>query len=108
MKMLKAGASLPIPETYNQSVMQLKLARNLSLDTYENDWSDEWQIYALKKIVELDQPGYLKHGSTYTFFRKQLGQAQETFDICLMPPLVLYNCLPVDLNMSFIDSNKKK
>lgn len=50
MKMLKAGQSLPIPECYNQSVMQLKLARN----TQESDWSEEWQIYALKKIVELD------------------------------------------------------
>ena len=102
-RLLKAGDSFPIPESYNQSVMQLKLARSSS----ESDWSDEWQIYALKKIVELDQPGYLKHGNTFTFFRKQCGQAMETYDICLMPPLVLQNCLPVDVSISFIDSNKK-
>lgn len=102
MKVLKAGQSLPIPEAYNHCVMQLKLARNAA----ETDWSDEWPIYALKKIVELDQPGYLKHGKTYTFFRKQQAQEKETFDICLMPPLVLLNCLPVDFDVAFIDSNK--
>ena len=95
---------MPIPECYNQCAMQLKPARESSMD----DWSDKWQIYALKKVVEIDQPGYLKHGNTYTYFRKQLGYTQDTFDICLMPPLVLQNCLPVELKITFIDINGRR
>jgi hypothetical protein len=32
----------------------------------------------------------------------------DTFDIILMPPLVLLNCLPVEVNISFEDSNKRR
>ena len=49
----------------------------------------------------------MRHGSTFTFFRKELAEYEDTFDIVLMPPLVLQNCLPVDLSISFVDSNKK-
>ena len=73
--------------------MQIKLS-----DEHDSDWSDEWPVYALKKIVQVNQPGYLRHGSTFTFFRKELAPMdKETFDIVLMPPLVLQNCLPIEL-----------
>lgn len=55
LKTLKAGQSLPIPESYNQSHMHLRPARSVS----DSDWSEKTQIYALKKVVELDRPGYL-------------------------------------------------
>ena len=103
VKHLKAGGCLPIPESYNQSVMQVKLGSN----DHDSDWSDEWPVYALKKIVQVDQPGYLRHGLTHSFFRKEVAKHEETYDIVLMPPLVLQNCLPVDLQISFVDSNKK-
>ena len=74
---------------------------------HDSDWSDEYQVYALKRIVEVDAPGYLRHGSTFTFFRKEVSEMDpEAYDIVLMPPLVLQNCLPVEVTVSFVDSNK--
>lgn len=103
IKELKVGECLPIPETYNQSLMKIKLRSE-----HDSDWSDEYQVYALKRIVDVDQPGYLRHGSTFTFFRKeQSDMDSEAFDIVLMPPLVLQNCLPVEVTVSFVDSNKQ-
>lgn len=49
VKVLSSGKSIPIPESYNQSFMCLKL-RQLS----NSSWSDEWPIYALKKIVQVE------------------------------------------------------
>ena len=82
---------LPLPESYNFCAMQLRLAK----DT-DSSWSMEWPIYAIKKIVEVDKPGFLHHGQTYTFFRKKYAGYPDTYDLVLMPPLVIQNCLPVD------------
>lgn len=54
---LKSGCELPLPESYNFCAMQLRLAK----DT-DTSWSMEWPIYAIKKIVEVDKPGFLHHG----------------------------------------------
>jgi len=100
-KELKAGDCIPIPESYKQSNLQIKLKSDP-----KDSWSDDWPIYALKHIVKPNQVGYLHHGETYTFFRKQEAEYMDTYNIVLMPPLVLQNCLPVDLNVKFVDSNK--
>jgi hypothetical protein len=43
-----------------------------------------------------------------TYFRKQKLQGDNgAFNINLMPPVVLKNCLPCDLYVSFVDSNKQ-
>ena len=74
---------------------------------HDSDWSDEYQVYALKRIVEIGTPGYMRHGSTFTFFRKERSEMDsDAYDIILMPPLVLQNCLPVEITVSFVDSNK--
>ena len=65
-KVLKAGTVIPIPESYNQSALQLRLKSRAT----DSEWSDEWPVYALKNIVQVNKPGYLRHGKTFTFFRK--------------------------------------
>ncbi len=95
---LGSGELLPLPESYNQAVIQFKLA-----DCEE--WSSEWHVYAIKNIIQPEKAGYLQHGTTYTFFRKQAAEYSGTFNVNLMPPLVLKNCLPCDLHLQFVDSN---
>jgi hypothetical protein len=66
LKLLKSGASLPLPEHYNTCSMQLRLATDS-----EAHWSQDWPIYAIKKIIKVNDPGFINHGDTFTFFRKQ-------------------------------------
>lgn len=99
--LLKSGESLPLPESYNQSQLQLRLSSEP-----EDAWSLEWPVYAIKRIIKVNDPGFIHHGMTYTFFRKQPTAFAETFDLVLMPPLVIQNCLPVDLRVEFVDTNK--
>jgi len=100
-KVLKSGGYLPLPESFNQSAMQLRLAKEP-----ESSWSMDWPIYAVKKIVKVNDPGFINHGTTYTFFRKQLTPYPDTYDLVLMPPLVVQNCLPVDIRIEFVDTNR--
>lgn len=64
-------------------------------------------IYALKNIVKVGKAGHLSHGSTFSFFRKEVAEFYDTYNINFMPPLVLQNCLPEPLEISFVDSNKR-
>jgi len=81
--------------------MQLRLSSEP-----ESDWSIEWPIYAIKKIVKANDPGYMRHGSTFTYFCKKPQTHPDTFDLVLMPPLVVQNCLPIELRVEFVDSNR--
>jgi hypothetical protein len=100
-KILKSGCSLPLPESYNQCAIQLRLCADP-----ENSWSMDWPVYAIKRIVKPNDPGFLHHGDSFTFFRKQPTPYPDTFDLVLMPPLVIQNCLPVDIRIEFVDTNK--
>jgi hypothetical protein len=86
---LHSGRAMPLPESYNQSVLFVKLFQDP-----ETSWSQELPVYALKKVIKTNSPGYLRHGLTYTFFRKVQSDYIDTYNIVLMPPLVLKNCLP--------------
>jgi hypothetical protein len=52
---------------------------------------------------------FLQHGNEYTIVKKEVGDAPElqTYNIVLMPPVVLENCLPVHLHIEFVDSRFK-
>ena len=100
--MVRVGEYLPLPESYNQTLLQIRLA-----DESEDEWSDELFVYAIKKIIVPQKVGYLQHGSKYTIFKKVAAECDGTFNINLMPPLVLKNCLPCDMFFQFVDSNNK-
>ena len=49
VRQLRAGGLMPLPESYNQSVLQLRLlAKGNRADS---GWSDDWHVYALKRVV---------------------------------------------------------
>jgi hypothetical protein len=52
--MVRVGEYLPLPESYNQTLLQIRLA-----DESEDEWSDELFVYAIKKIIVPQKVGYL-------------------------------------------------
>ena len=103
-KLLRAGGLLPLPESYNKS--QLKLSK---INGLEDNWSTNWNIYSMKINTRAYNLSFLQHGNEYTIVKKEAGDAPElqTYNIVLMPPVVLENCLPVHLHIEFVDSKFK-
>lgn len=62
-------------------------------------------IRALKVKLPVNRATFLKHGKTFTIIKKEPSEFEEAFDINFRPPLLLKNCLPVSIVVSFIDSN---
>jgi hypothetical protein len=49
-------------------------------------------------------PGFFEHGSTYSLFKKEPIWLKDCYDIKILPPLVLKNCMPCLLEIQFVDS----
>lgn len=69
------------------------------------NWSDLLPINALKQKLPVDKTTFLKHGKTFTIIKKEQSEFADAFDITFRPPLLLKNCLPVPIYISFEDSN---
>eukprot|EP00347_Sterkiella_histriomuscorum_P000566 403375355 len=69
------------------------------------NWSDLLPINALKLKLPVDKTTFLKHGKTFTIIKKEKGDFIDAYDITFRPPLILKNCLPVPIMVTFEDSN---
>jgi hypothetical protein len=50
--------------------------------------------------LNLDQGVIVQHdGILYTYLRKQKGEIGKTFDIVMLPPVSIKNCLPCELEL---------
>ncbi len=51
-------------------------------------------------ILNLDQGVIVPHDNNlFTYLRKQKGEIAKTFDIVMLPPVSIKNCLPCDLEI---------
>jgi hypothetical protein len=66
-------------------------------------------LIVLKQRLNFNEGSYLTNGkSLYTFIRKTKADyllTDKIIDINLLPPMIVKNCLPFDISMSFIDSS---
>lgn len=79
-----------------------------NLQDVSQNWSDLLYVKALKTKLPVNRSTFLKHGKTYTIVKKEASDLAGAFDINLRPPLILKNCLPVPIQISFTDSNGEK
>lgn len=62
-------------------------------------------LKALKNKLPVNKTTFLKHGKTYTIIKKEAAEFADAFDINFRPPLIVKNCLPIPIIISYIDSN---
>lgn len=62
-------------------------------------------INALKQKLPVDKTTFLKHGKTFTIIKKEKADFNDAYDITFRPPLLLKNCLPVPILITYEDSN---
>lgn len=66
---------------------------------HEGGFSEPITIEDIIKL-NLDQGMIVSHDSNlYTYLRKQKGEIAKTFDILMLPPVSIKNCLPCDLEI---------
>ena len=79
-------------------------------DSRFKGWSAIIPLIIIKDRLIPNEGAYLiNNKSVYTFIRKtrtQFGPYDKLFDINLMPPLVIKNCLPFKLYIKFKDSSE--
>jgi hypothetical protein len=59
-KILQPNSLMPLPESYNQSKLQIKLLDNKAQVSH---YSSFWGVYEIKNILSRHKPGHLKHGT---------------------------------------------
>ena len=62
-------------------------------------------MQVIKHRLKVNKTTFLQHGSYFTIIKKELSNFDEAIDICFRPPIILKNCLPVPLVISYTDSN---
>ena len=75
------------------------------------NWSSLIPVKAIKEKLRPRDNSYLKTGtSSFTFVRKTRAEAigPDVYDINLMPPLIVRNCLPTPMTLRFVDSSGVK
>lgn len=73
---------------------------------YQN-WTKLIPPFYLKERLKVDGCCFLTNNiSKFTFFKKtRADHFEKIIDIALMPPMVVKNCLPFKIKLSFIDSS---
>ena len=74
-----------------------------------SNWSALIPVRVLKERLGMEESSYLTNAkSKFTFIKKTRSEIMSTeraIDINLMPPVIIYNCLPFKLTLKFIDSS---
>lgn len=127
LKYLESGDSLPLAMRFDESRIQIKLIEGDKKDIreveYDNiqdfrdpklgftNWSALIPLIILKERLNFNEGSYLTNSkSRFTFIRKTKEPVylmnDKIIDINLMPPLIVKNCLPFKLYLSYVDSSQ--
>ena len=90
--------------------VQQELVEDMRSSKYDfKNWSSLIPLSVLKNKLKLEDSSYLTNGtSLYTFIRKTQSDIlanEQVIDINLMPPMILKNCLPFAIKLTFYDSS---
>ena len=108
MKRLRCPRTGRLRQAEETQELNIKDFRDPQLG-YRN-WSALIPLAILKERLHFNEGSYLTNcKSRFTFIRKTKAaylQNDMIIDINLMPPLIVKNCLPFNLYLSFVDSSR--
>ena len=96
---LKPQGSIALPDDEDQDVTDaLKICLR---PAGCKKWSEEFKITRLKHKLHVGQNIVWNHYKTHSILRKEATDHKEVFNYYLLPAMIVKNCLPMPLLMTF-------
>jgi hypothetical protein len=66
---------------------------------HKSEWSKQYQIKAVTQNAPLNEVTYIYHGGSYSIMVRQESEIDQTFNINIKTPVMIYNCLPCTIHI---------
>lgn len=94
---LEKGKMTSLPD--NPDIELQKMMKISIQPEFTNKWSDEFKLQALKDKLETNKNIIWGHSRTYSILRKVPTDKPGVFNFCIMPPMIVMNCLPCTIQL---------